>query len=111
MEHYSFQPFQLLHASINTGINSLEYQMIKKQLNHEELNVFKKWQERQSAINKRLGEDLPDKKIVVRMVDVDIFLIVQIVVGICNNPFNNLKEKEKNIKKIIQCSIDRLGVA
>jgi len=50
-------------------------------------------------------------KAIVRMVDVDIFLIVQIVVGICNNPFNNLKEKEKNIKKIIQCSIDRLGVA
>jgi hypothetical protein len=33
-------------------------------------------------------------KAIVRMVDVDIFLIVQIVVGICNNPFNNLKEKE-----------------
>jgi len=53
MDHSLFQSFQLLHTIINTGINSLEYQMIKKQLNQEELNVLKKWQERQYAINKK----------------------------------------------------------
>ena len=52
MDHYLFQSFQLLHAIINTGINSLEYHMIKKQLNQEELNVLKKWQEKQYAITK-----------------------------------------------------------
>jgi len=53
MEHHLFQSFQLLHAIFNTGINLLEYHMIKKQINQEELNVFKKWQERKYAITKK----------------------------------------------------------
>ena len=53
MDHYLFQSFQRLHAIISTGINSIEYQMIKKQLNQEELNVLKKWQEKQYAITKK----------------------------------------------------------
>ena len=53
MEHTLFQSFQLLHAIVNTNYNSLEYQMIKRQLSQEELNVLKKWQEKQYVINKR----------------------------------------------------------
>ena len=53
MEHTLFQSFQLLHAIVNTNYNSLEYQIIKRQLSQEELNVLKKWQEKQYVINKR----------------------------------------------------------
>ena len=53
MEHTLFQSFQLLHAIVNTNYNSLEYQMIKRQLSQDELNVLKKWQEKQYVINKR----------------------------------------------------------
>ena len=53
MEHPLFQSFQLLHSIISTGINSLEYHMIKKQFNQEELNVLKKWQEKHYAVTKK----------------------------------------------------------
>ena len=53
MEHTLFQSFQLLHAIVNTNNNSLEYQMMKRQLSQEKLNVLKKWQEKRYVINKR----------------------------------------------------------